>query len=194
MEDVIRHVPNYKKGMKLVFVPTAAEVEKGYLSWIHEDRQALIDVGFTVSDFSLANKSLEEVQKAFDPAQVVMFSGGNTYFLMQEIQRSNCAEYIRNRVSNGLVYMGTSAGSIVAGPKIDMVGDLDDRSLAPDLIGDECLQLTDVIIFPHWGSPHFEKRYEKCMQNGYKKGNKIVLLTDDQYLWVKDDCYQIISI
>ena len=194
VSDLIKHVPNFKKGMKLVFIPTAAEVEKGDRSWLDEDRQALVDVGFDVQDFSVSNKNLDEVKKAIDPAEVIMVSGGNTYFLLQEIQRSNCKAYLRERVENGLIYMGSSAGSIVAGPSIDAVGDLDDRNMAPDLQDDICLELTDVIVFPHWGSSHFQKRYEKCMQNAYKKGQKLVLLTDDQYLWVKDDWYQIMEI
>lgn len=194
MSDVVKYIPNFHVGMKLAFIPTAAEVEKGDRSWLDEDRQAAIDVGFDVLDFSFTKKTAAEVQTALDPVDVILVSGGNTYFLLQELQRSECTQYIQNRVEKGMVYIGTSAGSILAGPSIDAVGDLDDRSLAPDLTTDECLNLTDVIVFPHWGSPHFQKRYEKCMQNGYKKGKKLVLLTDDQYLWVRDQWYQIMSV
>lgn len=192
--DIVTHIPNFKKGMKLAFIPTAAEVEEGSLSWLHADRQALIDVGFSVHDFSLTKKSLSDVKNDLDTVDAILMSGGNTYFLLQEIQRAGCADYIRQRVEEGLIYIGSSAGSIVAGPSLALIGDLDDRLLAPDLKNDEGLGMTDVIVFPHWGSPHFQKSYEKCMQNGYKKGNKIVLLTDDQYLWVRDDWYKIMSI
>lgn len=194
MHDVINNIPNFKKGMKLAFIPTAAEVEEGDRSWLDQDRQAAIEVGFDVFDFSFTGKTEEQVRMALDSVDAVLMSGGNTYYLLQEIQKSECTAYLRERVDTGMVYIGTSAGSILAGPSIDLVGDLDDRSLAPDLNGDDCLGLVDVIVFPHWGSPHFQKRYEKCMQNGYKKGNKLVLLTDDQYLWVRDEWYQIMSI
>lgn len=193
-KDVINYYPNFKKGLRCVFISTAAEVEKGDTTWLDQDRQALIDVGFDVVDFTFTNKDLEAVQRELDPADAILVSGGNTFYLMQEIQRSGSVQYLRDRVESGLVYIGTSAGSIVAGPSIDAVGDLDDRGLAPDLVGDTCLGLTDVIIFPHWGSPHFQKRYESCMKNGYKKGKKLILLTDDQYLWVKDDWYKVMSI
>lgn len=177
--------------MKLVFIPTAAEVEVGDRSWLDEDRQALADVGFDVSDFTFTGKSLEDVKQVLDPADAILVSGGNTYYLLQEIQKSGCEEYIRERVSQGLIYIGTSAGSIVAGPSIHLVYGLDKKEIAKNLQSERGLGLTDVIVFPHWGSPHFQKRYEVCMKNGYEKGNKIVLLNDDQYLWVRDDVYTI---
>lgn len=192
--DITKRIKDFHNGMKLVFVPTAAEVEEGDLWWLDYDRQALIDAGFDVTDFSITNKKLEEIRSALENAQAVFFSGGNTYFLLQEIQKSRCAAYIRERVHQGLLYMGSSAGSILAGPELALVKNLDDRGLAPDLKGTQALGLTDVIVFPHWGSPHFHKRYEKVMQNGYKLGHKIVLLTDDQYLYVTDDWYQIMEV
>lgn len=194
MRDVITHIPGFKSGMKIAFVPTAAEVEKGDKSWLDDDRKALVDVGFDVFDFSFKNTTLNEVKKALDEVQFIMISGGNTYYLLQEIQKSGAMNYLQNRVETGMTYMGCSAGSIVAGPSLSLIGDLDNRNDAPELQSDQGLRLTDVIVFPHWGSEFFEKRYEKCMQNCYTKGNKVVLLTDDQYLWVKDDWYQIMSI
>lgn len=194
MTDVVKHIPNFKLGMRLAFIPTAAEVEIGSLSWLHADRKALVDVGFDVFDFSFKDSSPSKVRAALDTVDVIMVAGGNTFFLLQEMQKSGSIEYLRERVNTGMVYMGSSAGSIVAGPSVSLIGDLDDRNEAPDLQGDQALGLIDIVVFPHWGNKFFEKSYDSCMQNCYKKGNKVVLLTDDQYLWVKDDWYQIMSV
>ena len=180
--------------MKLAFIPTAAEVETGSLSWLHADRKALVDAGFDVFDFTFTNHTKEEIKAALDPIDIIMVSGGNTYFLLQEMQRSGAIEYIRTRVEKGMVYMGSSAGSIVAGPDVKLTWGLDDPAKSPDLKSEKALHLTDVVVFPHWASPHFEAEYRTTMISAYTKGEKIVLLTDDQYLWVRDDWYKIMSI
>jgi dipeptidase E len=110
------------------------------------------------------------------------------------MRKSGFAELIKSFVDQGLIYCGSSAGSIVAGPDISLAQGLDDSSLAPELKDHIGLGLVDVVIFPHWGSEHFHNRYQKVMQSGYKTGLKIVLLTDDQYLLVKDDKYTIESV
>jgi len=97
-------------------------------------------------------------------------------------------------VNSGLIYGGASAGSIVAGPNIELAADIDDATKAPSLHSYKALNLTDVIVFPHWGSENFKEKYAVLMKNTYKKGSKVVLLTDDQYLLVENDKYSIESI
>jgi dipeptidase E len=187
-------LPRAASEMRLTFVPTAAEVEEGNLSWLHDDRQALVEAGFQVSDFTLTGKTPDEVRAMLKTTDFVFVSGGNTFYLLQEMRRSGFADLIRQFVENGLIYGGTSAGSVVAGPNIGFTADLDDPSLAPQLTDYDGLNLTDVIVLPHWGSPHFQERYAKTMQSGYKTGHKVILLTDDQYLIVENGQYTIESI
>lgn len=192
--DLIKHIPNFRPGMKLAFIPTAAEVEEGDMSWLHEDRQVLVDAGFIVTDFSVQGKNLEEVKTALDPMDAILMSGGNSYFLLQELQRSNCMSYLRDRVAQGMIYIGSSAGSIVAGPNIKLTWGLDDPAQSPKLDGERGLGLVDVVVFPHWGSESFSEEYRTTMISAYTKGEKIILLTDDQYLWVSDDWFKIMSV
>jgi len=180
--------------MNLTFIPTAAEVEDGDLQWLKDDRQALVDAGFQVTDFTVTGKNKDEVRSMLEKTDFVFVSGGNTFFLLQEMRKSGFADLIKSYVEKGLIYGGSSAGSVVAGPDISLVQGLDDPSLAPELKDYKGLALTDVVVFPHCGSEHFQNRYEKVMKSGYKKGLKIVLLTDDQYLLVNDNKHTIESI
>jgi dipeptidase E len=192
--DFITHLPKSPSEMRLTYIPTATEVEKGDTQWSDDDRQALIDAGFQVSDFTVTGKNKQEVQQMLDNTDFVFVSGGNTFYLLQEMRKSGFAELIKGYVDNGLLYGGTSAGSVVAGPDIALIKGLDNPALAPELSDYTGLGLVDVVVLPHWGSAHFQDRYQKMMQSGYKKGLKLVLLTDDQYLLVNENTYTIESI
>ncbi len=190
----IQHLPKQPSEMRLTFIPTAAEVEKGDKQWLAEDRRPLVDAGFHVIDFTLTGKTKSEVQVMLDGSDVVFVAGGNTFFLLQEMRKSGFADLIQPYVDRGLIYGGSSAGSIAAGPDISLVQEIDSPSLAPELTDYQGLKLIDVAVFPHWGSEHFQTRYEKVMKAAYKKGLKIILLTDDQYLLVEDGRYTIESV
>jgi peptidase E len=61
-KDFLKHLPKKASELRLTFVPTAAEVEEGDMQWLEDDRQALKDIGFHVTNFSLTGKTRAEVK------------------------------------------------------------------------------------------------------------------------------------
>lgn len=192
--DLVKHLDRSPAEMRLTFIPTAAEVEKGDLQWLNDDRQALVDSGFKVKDFTLTDKTKAQVKVMLAETDFVFISGGNTFYLLQEMRKSGFDKLIRPFLENGGIYGGSSAGSVVAGPDISLFAALDDPSLAPELKDYQGLNLVDLVLFVHWGSEHFQERYQELIENAYKQGEKIALLTDDQYLLCEDGKYTIESV
>lgn len=190
----ITHLCNKPSTLRLTFIPTAAEVEEGDLSWLKKDRQCLIDVGFKVCDFTFTNKKQSDVNSMLNSTDFLFVSGGNTFYLLDQIKKSGADTLIREYVDQGLIYCGSSAGSIVAGPDIELVKKLDNPMVARTLKNYKGLGLIDVVTLPHWGNDYFKIAYEKMMKSEYKKGQKIILLTDDQYLLVNNNKYTIESV
>lgn len=191
--DLVKHLDRSPAEMRLTFIPTAAEVEKGDLQWLNDDRQALVGAGLKVQDFTLTGKTKAQVKAMLAETDFVFVSGGNTFYLLQEMRKSGFSELIRPYLEKGGYYGGSSAGSVVAGPDISLFEALDDPSLAPELEDHRGLNLVDVVLFVHWGSDHFAKRYQELLKNGYRPGQKVVLLTDDQYLFCEHSRYTIES-
>jgi dipeptidase E len=184
-----------RKDAKLVFITTAAEVEEGDLKWKDDDRQSLVDAGFQVTDYTITGQNREEIKNFLKDFDIIYFSGGNTFYLLEKIQQSNCRDVITDFVKNGKIYIGSSAGSVIAGPNIEPLRDLDNYKKAPNLEDFSGLGLVDFVVFPHWGHELFRDRYlNHRIHHTYNEENKIILLTNNQFIQVKDDWYRIIEV
>jgi dipeptidase E len=82
-------------------------------------------------------------------AEALFVGGGNTFRLLKTLQDLELLEAIRRRVREGMPYIGSSAGSIVAGPSLKTTKDMpvvEPRSFA-------ALGLVDFQISPHYLDP-----------------------------------------
>lgn len=193
-KDLVKRIENHK-GMRLVFITTPVEIEDGNLEWLGKDRQSLIDVGFLITDYTITNKTKEEIEKDLQRFDVIYVSGGNTWYLLAKIQESNCAEVFRKLVSNGKIYIGTSAGSIIAGPSVYPAYSIENQEKASDLKDYTALNLVNFVVYPHWGSKDSKDKYlNQRLEHAYNTcKDPIIILNDNQYVIVEGDSYKIID-
>src|SRR5437870_4153282 len=88
-------------------------------------------------------------QQAIDRADAIFIGGGNTFRLLKALQDLELLEPIRRKVKSGAPYIGSSAGSNVAGPTIKTTKDMpivQPRSF-------ESLGLVPFQISPHYLDP-----------------------------------------
>lgn len=193
MDDIIKKLPKSPKEMNLAFIDTAAEVETGDHWWLRAEKEKLIEVGFNVDEFSIKGMIKDEIENRLKDKQVIYFCGGNTFYLLDQVIKTGCDEIIKNKIENGMIYIGSSAGSMIIGKRIDLVSTIDDSSKAPNLKSDG-LGIVDIAVLPHWGSDVFREEYMKGFESMYIEGIKIVPLTNQQYIWIKDDLIQTIQV
>lgn len=75
--------------------------------------------------------------------------GGNTFSIMKKLKETKMDKFIISQVKKGAMYVGVSAGSIVAGRTIEIAkeaGDANDVGLK-NMKG---LGLTEISVFPHF--------------------------------------------
>ena len=190
--DLVQDCKFNPKNKRAVFIDTAAEPEEGDKQWLKDDRKSLENLGFQVSDFTLTDKNYSEVEQVLDKTDVIFVSGGNTFYLLEKIQLTGTAELFNKQVNIGKIYIGSSAGSVVAGPDIAPVKRYDAESKAQKLHGYNGLGLVDFVVLPHWGSVDFKKVYmDFRLKDNYNSKNKLILLADNQYVAVKENRYSI---
>jgi dipeptidase E len=184
-----------ERGLKCLFVTTAADIERGDKTWLKNDRQALVNGGIKVSDYTVIGKTRKMILRAMETTDVIYMSGGDTFYLLMQLRRTMTYDIIRKLVKQGKIYIGTSAGSIVAGPDIKYVQDVENETWVAKVKDTTGLRLVDLVIFPHWGSEDFRERYfDIKLSKAYNTDQKIVLLNDFQYVEVLKEGYRIVDV
>lgn len=184
------------KTNKLVFIDTAAEKEREAgedMEWLVNDRQALVDAGFKVTDYTITGKNKETLEQDLKDFDYIYLSGGSSAYLLDESRKSGFSELIHTLVvEQGKTYIGTSAGSIVAGPRL-LDYFLTDELELDDISG---YGLVNFTLVPHWGSKSFREAYLGERRNIAYRNNQVPLLvlTDSQYVHVVDGKMEIINV
>lgn len=103
-ETIVRHLRGAKS---LLFVPYALHDRAGYAAKARERFAAL---GVRVDSLHDAADPVAAVERA----ESLFIGGGNTFRLLDTLQRQSLLAPIRARVAAGMPYLGASAGSNVA--------------------------------------------------------------------------------
>lgn len=175
---------------EILFIPTASNVEE-YTDYIGEERQTLSNLGYIVDELDIASKSCEIVTHKFQTAKMLFFTGGNTFYLLQELKRKNLLPIINEKINAGVPYIGESAGSAIAAPSIDYITTMDDVSAAPDLTDYSALAQTDFYTLPHFGEEPFAEADEKIIA-AYQNRINLVPINNTQAIISDGENHQIV--
>lgn len=172
-------IRDFLAGVKRVsFVPFAIFDRDGYVAKI---RERLGRIGIAVDQV----RTLRDLETA----ESIFVGGGNTWRLLKTLQDMNALEVIRHRVRDGVPYMGSSAGTNIAGPTIKNTNDMpivQPRSF-------EALGLVRYQLNPHYqdadpSSTHMgETREQRLLE--YLEENEVPVLAirEGTMLRVDDD-------
>ena len=108
------------KKAKLVFIPTAANLEKDDKSWLINDMNNFKKLGFASFDIvDISSISKEIWLPLFEKADILVFGGGDTIYLRNWIKKSGL-EKILPELLKTRVYVGISAGSMLTAKNISL--------------------------------------------------------------------------
>lgn len=179
------------KNLKCAFIPTAADPYGDIpMPWMVGDREKLVSMGFSVSDYDLKGQDIKSLRQDLSQFQVIFVSGGNTFYLLSEVLKSGFDVVIKELLNKNVVYIGSSAGSMLMGPDLNHLTTVDHPEVVRELTDYTCLNLIKERILPHLGNPKYADRHGELLANW---GNKILPLRDDQVLIVNGDNIEVIT-
>lgn len=114
-DEEIRDVLGSMK--RVLFVPYALHDRAAYAA---QARQRFAAMGYALD--SLHEEA--DAKNAVDNAEAIFIGGGNTFRLLHSLYQLELLLPIRRRVEDGMLYIGTSAGAVVAARTIKTTNDM----------------------------------------------------------------------
>lgn len=166
---------------RVLFVPYALFDRDKYAS---NARQRFQKMGYELTSVHTA----EHPVTAVNETDAVFIGGGNTFRLLKALYEFDLIEAIRKRVSNGMPYIGSSAGSNVAAPTIKTTNDM--PIVQPpsfNALGLVSFQINPHYLDPDPASKHMgETREERIVQFLEENDTPVVGLREGAMLRIEN--------
>ena len=172
-------------GKRVTFIPTASTVEK-VVFYVKSGKKALEKLGIIVDELDISTATSDEITGKLTNNDYIYITGGNTFFLLQELRRTGADKLIIEQVQMGKLYIGESAGSVVASPNIEYVAMMDSTAKAPNLRDYDALTLTDFYTVPHHTNMPFKKTVERIIEQ-YGATHALRPISNKQAILVNGD-------
>jgi len=168
----------------VLFVPYALHDRDGYAI---RARERFRNIGYDLASIHTASNPV----KAVNDAEAIFIGGGNTFRLLKALYDTDVLQLIASRVAAGMPYIGSSAGSNVAGPTIKTTNDM--PIVQPPSF--EALGLVPFQLNPHFldadpNSTHMgETREERIMQFLEENDTPVAGLREGAMVVAENDSY-----
>ncbi|MDF7672666.1 Type 1 glutamine amidotransferase-like domain-containing protein [Lactobacillus sp. ESL0701] len=174
-------------GKRVAYIPTASNVERGHQKMVRSETKLLVNhLGMQVNVLDVAAASTAAIKTSLQAADVIYLSGGNTFYLLQELRRTGANQLLVNEVNAGKLYIGESAGAAIAAPDIGYLSLMDSTRKAPDLPNYQALKLVDFYVLPHYLSFPFKRKSQQIFAEYSTKlplktisNHGVVMVTND---------------
>ena len=166
---------------RVLFVPFALYDREKYAA---SAQQRFAKMGYELSSIHTAT----DPKQALNETDALFIGGGNTFRLLKALYDFDLLGPIRERVEAGMPYIGSSAGSNVAGPTIRTTNDM--PIVQPPSF--DAIKLVSFQINPHYLDPdpssrHMgETREERILQFLEENDTPVVGLREGAMLRIED--------
>ena len=177
------------EGQRVTFIPTASLTEE-VTFYVGAGKEALEKLGLTVDELEISTATNEEIESKLKNNDYIYITGGNTFFLLQELRRTGSDKIITEQINSGKKYIGESAGSIVLSHDIKYVKDMDDFTAAPELASFSSLGLVEFYPVPHHTNFPFKESVENIISS-YEDELDLLPISNTQAIIVNDNEFEV---
>lgn len=187
VEACAKLVGKPKEQISVGIINEAYAVQTGDKRWVLDNlNSAAKNFGGEVDIINLLALSIEEVEQRFADKDVIFVVGGHTDYLMNVFQKTGFDKLLP-KLLESRVYVGSSAGSMVAGVRIS-------KDVYKIMYGEEetygvtkYMEFVNLSVMPHLDSPHFPNRRETLLEAVKHHDGLIYGLRDDSAVVVDGD-------
>lgn len=179
-------------GKTVTFIPTAALPDKLDFH-IKYSMELLSKMGLIVDELEISTATHLDMVKKLENNDYIYVTGGNAFFLLQEMNKSGAGNLIKAQIKAGKLFIGESAGAILLSPDIEYSKDTDNPLIAPQLKTFEALNIIDFYPVPHYKNAPLKEAVETVIS---KYGAKLPLVpfSNSQAILITGKEKQIVSV
>jgi dipeptidase E len=176
-------------GKTVTFIPTASLAEK-VVFYVNSGKKALEELGLIVDVLEISTATSDEINTKLKDNNFIYVTGGNTFFLLQELKRTGADKIIIEEVTAGKLYIGESAGAMVTSANIEYVKEMDSVKKAPELVNFDALGLVEFYTIPHYTNAPFKKIAHR-MVDSYSSTLNLLPISNNEAILVENDKLKI---
>ena len=183
LEYLHNEIKNIFLGCKnILFIPYARPSGISHLEYTIKVKTVFNMLGLNIIDYTNEN-----IRSNLEKCDGIFTGGGNTFLLLSKLYEFNLIDILKNKISLGTPYLGTSAGSNICGLSIGTTNDM-------PIIEVESFKALGVLNFninPHYidkvdGIEHMGESRETRINEFHKFNDQFVIgLREGSYLQVQ---------
>lgn len=180
--EIEKHFDGIKE---LVFIPFARPSGVTWDAYTEIASKYFHSIGVKVKGVH----EFDDMQEAIKNANGVFIGGGNTFVLLNELYENGLMETLRDKIHDGMPYMGTSAGSNMLGMTVNNTNDM--PIVYPpsfDALGAVPFNINPHYLDPDPNSKHMGETRETRIKEYHVYNDKVVVgLREGSYLKVNGE-------
>ncbi len=193
-KDIINKIETKSGKFRTAYIITP--IEKGHanddLEWHVENKKSMLEAGFDIFEYTITNKNINDFNDDLSDVDIIYVEGGSLTHMLRQVKVTGFDKFIVDFVDSGKPYIGTSTGSFIASTDTEAGLSLEnhfENDFNPEGIG-----LVNFLVMPHWGTEDFREHYLKMPSIAYQTKTPMIILNDNQYVWVQGNKFEIVSI
>lgn len=113
-QDILAVLTKPADAVRVAHIITASKPENDKF-YMENDERLMKEAGFNVEQIDIEGKNKTQLLKILENFDIIYMQGGNNVYLLKQIKASGFDKIIKKLLRKGIIYIGVSAGSIVAG-------------------------------------------------------------------------------
>jgi len=174
--------------IKIGWITTASKGVKN-LSYLKRHKSKMEELGWNFEEVDIEGKTQDELKKLLSDKDAIHVDGGNTFYLLKAVRKTGFDKIIKELIDKGVIYIGSSAGSYIMCPTIEMSTwktDTKPRYGLKDLTG---LNYVSFLL-----SAHYDPRNNEILKSAISNTKYPVrILTDEQAILVQNGKVELVG-
>ena len=163
--------------------------------WIKKDYNAFVNNGYDVTRLDLRTVNDFQFNKILKDFDIIHICGGSAVYILDLLRKKELDVILIRAIKRGLIYTGTSAGSMIMAPDISICADDEDEQEAKQV--GKVKNLKGLNLVPYYLFCHTQEKYYlpstiKSMDRLPKNKIPLLFLRDGFAVWV--DSFQRLEI